>query len=229
MHPAARPMHTAILPTLHATAMDLPDLPLATRNLLAAVTTQLVARIFPETPLAPIAANLPHVLQALNAAGLNDAPMLLAALGTIRAEAECFEPLREGISAFNTSPGGTPFDLYDHRADLGNQGPPDGARFCGRGFVQLTGRANYGRYAASTGLDLLGNPELACEPGPASTLLDRFLADRAPAIRRALAAGDLARARRLVNGGTNGLTRFTAAIRLGAPLLAPPYRAESLA
>lgn len=33
--------------------------------------------------------------------------------------------------------------LYEDRSDLGNTQPGDGARFHGRGFVQLTGRRNY--------------------------------------------------------------------------------------
>lgn len=179
----------------------------------------LVQRLFPATPLANIAANLPHVLAALAAARLADKPMLLMAFATIRAETGSFQPLSEGISRFNTSPNGHPFDLYDHRADLGNQGPPDGASFRGRGFVQLTGRANYTHYAHATGHDLVANPDLANQPGIAAELLTRFLADKESAIRRALAADDLAAARRLVNGGTHGLDAFTAAYRTGDQLL----------
>jgi putative chitinase len=33
--------------------------------------------------------------------------------------------------------------MYEGRADLGNDTPGDGAKFHGRGFVQLTGRLNY--------------------------------------------------------------------------------------
>src|SRR5580704_15052028 len=171
--------------------------------------TQLVARIFPFTPIANIAANLPHVFAALAANSLADQQMLLVALATIRAEAESFLPLTESPSTFNTSPSGHPFDLYDHRRDLGNQGPPDGASFRGRGFVQLTGRANYTHYAKLIGHDLVANPDLAASPAVAAQLLARFLADKEPAIRRALADNDLAAARRLVNGGTHGLDRFT--------------------
>ena len=187
---------------------------------LSPITPRAIQPMFPATPAANLAANLPHVLAALTAAGLTDTPMLLMALATIRAEAESFLPIAEGISRFNTSPGGHPFDLYDHRADLGNQGPPDGASFRGRGFVQLTGRANYTRYAAELSLDLVLNPDLACEPATAARLLAHFLAARQTAIRHALAENNLAAARRLVNGGSHGLGRFTAAYQTGQTIFA---------
>ena len=187
---------------------------------LPTVTTDIVRKMFPVTPLAHIIANLPPVLNALTAANLADKQMVLMALATIRAETESFVPCAEGQSKYNTSPGGAAFCLYDNRHDLGNQGPPDGATFRGRGFIQLTGRANYTRYAADLGLDLVTNPSLACDPATAARLLAHFLATRQAAIRHALSNGDLASARRLVNGGTHGLDRFTAAYRAGSQLLA---------
>jgi peptidoglycan L-alanyl-D-glutamate endopeptidase CwlK len=212
-------MHTTI-DFIHATAI--PPQPILPSN---TPTPEQVHQLFPFTPLANIAANLPAVLAALAAANLGDLSMVLVALATIRAETASFLPIAEAESAFNTSPGGTPFDLYDHRKDLGNLGPPDGANFRGRGFVQLTGRANYTHFAQQIGQDLVANPALANQPAIAAELLARFLADKEPAIRAALAvpppAGpDLALARRLVNGGTNGLDRFTAAYQIGAKLLA---------
>jgi peptidoglycan L-alanyl-D-glutamate endopeptidase CwlK len=192
-----------------------------------AITATLIHPLFPATPLANIAANLPLVLSALAAANLTDTPMLLAALATIRAEAEPFLPLTEAESHFNTSSGGQPgavsghpFDLYDHRADLGNLGPPDGALFRGRGFVQLTGRSNYTHYARLLSLDLLAMPAIAAQPQPAARILAAFLAERQAPIRAALAQNDLVHARRLVNGGANGLNRFTAAYTAGLQLLA---------
>jgi peptidoglycan L-alanyl-D-glutamate endopeptidase CwlK len=185
----------------------------------AIVTLPLVARIFPDTPVANIAANLPAVLAALADASLADKAMLLVALATIRAETESFLPISEGRSQYNTSSGGAPFDLYDHRADLGNQGAPDGANFRGRGFVQLTGRANYTRFAHRTGLDLVNNPALANQPAIAAQLLACFLAASEAPIRQALAANSLAAVRRLVNGGTNGLDRFTSAFQIGSSLI----------
>ena len=185
-----------------------------------AVTSEIVARMFPATPAANIRANLPVVLNAL-APDLATKPMVLMALATIRAEAESFEPATEAVSAFNTSPGGRPFDLYDARRDLGNQGPPDGERFRGRGFVQLTGRANYlarGR-AIGMGDQLVQNPGLANDPEIAARLLASLLKSRQKAILAALAKDDLAAARRLVNGGSAGLARFTDAYRRGQALI----------
>jgi peptidoglycan L-alanyl-D-glutamate endopeptidase CwlK len=185
------------------------------------VTVDFVAELFPFTPLRPIERHLPTVLAGLRAFGLTDKPMLLMALATIRAESEGFAPVEEAVSRLNTSPDGHPFDLYDQRRDLGNQGPPDGCRYRGRGFVQLTGRANYRHYGEALGLagGLVRHPGRAAEPGIAGRLLAAFLAERSRPIKEALLEGDLVRARRLVNGGTHGLERFAAAYRAGDRLL----------
>ncbi len=181
-----------------------------------------VCRMFPGTPVGNIETHLPAVLEALVGAAMADKIMVLMALATIRAETGEFLPISEGVSSFNTSPGGPPFDLYDHRADLGNQGPPDGERFKGRGFVQLTGRANYRQHGEAIGLgtQLLDNPDLANDPEIAARLLASFLKSREAAIRAAVAAGDLAQARKLVNGGSHGIDAFTGAWRTGDPLIA---------
>lgn len=193
-------------------------------SVLPRIDLELVAQLFPFTALDPLARNLPHVLAGLRAHGLVDKPMVLVALATVRAESEGFEPVDEAVTRFNTSPGGRPFDLYDHRADLGNEGPPDGERFRGRGFVQLTGRANYERASRRLGRgeDLLHAPETANEPATAGLILGHFLAERQLAIKEALLEGDLRRARRLVNGGLHGFERFREAYRRGERLLPDP-------
>jgi len=206
-----------------ATALGLAAIP-SIPSAIPDVSVHVVSQMFPLTPIGNIAANLPPVLDSLVAAKLADKGMVLVALGTIRAETESFEPISEGRSRFNTSPSGSPFDLYDNRQDLGNTGAPDGANFRGRGFVQLTGRANYTRYANEIGQDLVTHPELANDPQVAATILARFLSDREDRIREALAANpkDLATARRLVNGGSNGLDRFIDAFDRGMHLIPDP-------
>ncbi|HEV2913124.1 MAG TPA: hypothetical protein VGX92_07400 [Pyrinomonadaceae bacterium] len=47
---------------------------------------------------------------------------------------------------------------------LGNTQPGDGALFHGRGYVQLTGRRNYAKAKALTGIDLLAEPDRAKNP-----------------------------------------------------------------
>jgi peptidoglycan hydrolase-like protein with peptidoglycan-binding domain len=185
------------------------------------VTVDIVSKMFPGTPVANIKANLPVVLQALVDAGLADKSMVLMALGTIRAETASFRPISEGISKFNTTPGSHPFNLYDDRADLGNHGAPDGERFKGRGFVQLTGRANYQQHGAAIGLgnQLIDNPDLANQPDIAAKLLASFIKNKEQKIRNALNAGDLKTARRLVNGGSHGLAEFTQAFNIGKTLI----------
>ena len=132
--------------------------------------------------------------------------------------------LAEGQSRYNTSPDpkGHPFDLYDNRKDLGNTGPPDGAQFRGRGYVQLTGRANYATYGKSIGLkgQLIENPDLASEPAIAAKLLAAFLKNKERRIKEALLDWDFAGARRLVNGGSHGLDRFVDAYKTGIRLTA---------
>jgi len=54
---------------------------------------------------------------------------------------------------------------------LGNVEPGDGARFHGRGFVQLTGRANYADWSMRLDLDLLAEPDLALRPDIAARIL----------------------------------------------------------
>ena len=173
-----------------------------------------VRKLFPATKPANINRYLPYVVAALDSCGLRDRTMVCAALGTIRAESEGFLPISELPSQFNTRPGEAPFAAYDGRRDLGNTEPGDGARFKGRGFVQLTGRANYQLYGMLIGVDLVANPDLANAPEVAALLLAVILADRAETFRSALEAGRFAQARKLVNGGTHGLDRFKEVFRL---------------
>lgn len=92
------------------------------------------------------------------------------------------------------------YDIQGERPDkareLGNRLPGDGAKFAGRGYVQLTGRANYARYGLSD------TPDDAMKPAVAARILvegmegghftGKALADYLP--------GDYIGARRIING-----------------------------
>jgi hypothetical protein len=172
------------------------------------LTVGKVSQVFPATKPANIARYLPYISSALGVAHLTDPAMILGALGTIRAETEGFVPISEFQSKFNTAPGGPPYGLYDLRKDIGNGAPGDGAKYKGRGFVQLTGKANYVKYGKDVGLQLAAMPDMANSPEIAAVLLALFLQDKATAFRTAIAKDDYKAARRLVNGGSHGLDSF---------------------
>ena len=203
--------------TLSALAMDVTEndkRPDATTQF----TVGVVSDMFPSTTIGNIKKHLPLILAALKKLDLGDREMILMALSTIRAETEGFVPIDELQSRFNTPPGGPPYSLYDPREDLGNQGPTDGADFKGRGFIQLTGRANYTRLGPQVGADLVANPNLANDPEIAAALLATFLKKEERRIRGALLIDDLKEARRAVNGGTHGFERFADAFNIGRML-----------
>ncbi len=182
-------------------------------DITAQVTPAIVKSIFPAgTKLANITANLPFVLAGLRARQLGDRMMVLMSLATIRCETEGFVPIDEFKSKFNTSSGGSPFDLYDAGtsigARLGNTEPGDGPRFKGRGYIQLTGRSNYTRISAQIGVDLVSQPAMANDPATAGLILAQFLKNSETRIRNDLASDDLLDARKAVNGGSHGFPQF---------------------
>jgi hypothetical protein len=221
----------SILPS--ASSLLLPSLSSsAAGDWLSTITPAMVKLMFPVTPLGNIVKNLPYVISGLRWAGLTDRPMLLMALSTIRAETEGFVPISEGVSKYNTDPGQPPFDKYEPGTpvgkDLGNTQPGDGARFKGRGYVQLTGRDNYHRIGLQIGVDLVDNPDLANDAADAGKILAQFLLNHEEKVRAALAKNDLKAARIAVNGGTHGLAPFVDAYTCGQNAIpVPPIAAAA--
>lgn len=52
------------------------------------------------------------------------------------------------------------YDPANNGRRVGNSQPGDGGKYYGRGFIQLTGRQNYERYAKMSGYDIVTNPDL---------------------------------------------------------------------
>ncbi len=61
--------------------------------------------------------------------------------------------------------------------ELGNVRAGDGARYCGRGPVGITGRSNYRKQGAKLGIDLENSPELAEQPDIGARLLVEGMRD----------------------------------------------------
>ena len=96
--------------------------------------------------------------------------------------------------------------IYGGRTELGNVQQGDGARFIGRGYVHLTGRANYAAAGAALGLDLLGHPELAEEQAIATRIAIWFWRKHGARLSSAAQQGDVRTVTRIINGGLNGLS-----------------------
>jgi len=99
------------------------------------------------------------------------------------------------------------FARYEGRRDLGNIVAGDGARFHGRGIVQLTGRANYRRFGLAVGVDLEREPERAKEPEISLRVAFAYWRERG--CNAAADADEIVRVTTLVNGGRNGLAERT--------------------
>jgi putative chitinase len=151
-----------------------------------------------------VEANWPLIMAALDEFGIRSDLVEIAAAATVGTEVPHFEPISEmGGAAY--------LSRYDDRADLGNTEPGDGEMFKGRGYVQLTGRANYDAAGRALGLFLLDSPELVLEPHTAARVLAWFfLAHR---VADAANAQDWQLVRRRVNGGLNGWPTFSALVK----------------
>jgi predicted chitinase len=149
-------------------------------------------------------ANVKRYWPAIQAAcvehGLTDNASVIAVLATVGTEVAAFEPINEfgGPQYFTKN--------YEGRSDLGNTQPGDGVRYHGRGFIQLTGRANYRHYEQKLGVPLEAQPELALDAAIAARVLGCYFKDRG--IAADARKGDWQTVRRKVNGGLNGWDRF---------------------
>ncbi|MFP5501996.1 MAG: glycoside hydrolase family 19 protein, partial [Candidatus Sericytochromatia bacterium] len=152
-------------------------------------------------PLENVKANYPHIAAAMKEAGITDRNTMKGILATVFTEVGAkFAPIPEYASGA----------AYEGRSDLGNTQPGDGVRYKGRGYIQLTGRANYREYGRKLGIDLEGNPDLALQPKVAAKILVQYFQDRN--LDQMAQAGDWRGVRRGVNGGYNGWDTFIGAV-----------------
>jgi putative chitinase len=187
-----------------------------------------VHAMFPVRAHINVAKYFSIVERALDKYTLTETRMRLVVYATIRAETRWFEPVLERPSIRNTLriPAeyrrygeAASYNLYERRASLGNESFGDGERYMGRGFIQLTGRANYKKYGDLMGVDLVANPERANEPGVAAEVLALFIKQHEHKISSELDKDDLEAVRKIVNGGANGLEDFVSAYRKGVGLI----------
>lgn len=158
-------------------------------NLGYMLTDELIKRIDPR-----VKGSYSNVLvPAMVAGDIITPPRITAFLAQILHETGGFQFMRELASG----------QAYEGRKDLGNTQPGDGPKFKGRGFIQLTGRANYEKAGKDLKLDLVGNPDLAARPDIAARTAVWFWTQKK--LNARADAGDFLGITRAINGGTNGL------------------------
>lgn len=165
---------------------------------------------------APFVALASGLLPWLGLGAINSPLRLRHFLAQSAVETWAFTTLREK----SDGTGDAYFARYDGNKALGNTQPGDGARFKGRGFLDLTGRGNYTACARRTGLDCVAHPELLEQPGPGAQSAMDFWSSR-PACNQRADADDIEGVTRAVNGGLNGLAdrqTYYARLSVLAPL-----------
>jgi predicted chitinase len=148
-----------------------------------------------------VARTWPVIEEALEQEGLDDVPSQIAVLATVATEVgPSLRPIKEygGRSYFT--------QMYEGRSDLGNTRPGDGARFHGRGYIQLTGRANYRAYGSRLGVPLEDRPDLALRPKVGARVLAEYFEERG--IDDDARRGQWRETRLKVNGGYNGWSHY---------------------
>lgn len=89
--------------------------------------------------------------------------------------------------------------------ELGNTDPGDGYKHRGGGALQLTGKAGYKRVSEITGLDLVNNPNLINNEAYFLSAIAEFQYNNIWPLMMDLSPKNIARVRRKINGGLNGI------------------------
>jgi putative chitinase len=75
-------------------------------------------------------------------------------------------PTLESAKDYARQPERIASKVYANRMGNGNEASKDGFKYLGRGFIQLTGKANYLEFDKSVPEDILANPELVATKYP---------------------------------------------------------------
>lgn len=158
---------------------------------------RITQQVCPGSELADLRENLPFIFRAMASAGLTSKNQIVGVIATIYVETTIMKPVPE-------SGGGGRYEGWCE--ELGNCQPGDGDLYKGRGYIQLTGRANYERTAKISGIDLVNNPDLAMEPETAANIFMLYWNGTTSDRRcdEAAEAGDWPTVRLYVNGSSTG-------------------------
>ena len=144
-------------------------------------TPETVAKVL-GSPLQNVKANYPILKQYLAEFGVTSDAGLIVALATVGCEAKSFLPVREAYWLSLEAANKWFMAHYDVSGKnpklartLGNVIVGDGKTFCGRGFIQTTGRGNYRALTHILGIDMEKNPDVLLTPVAASKAMGYYL------------------------------------------------------
>lgn len=174
------------------------------------IPINVICKAFPGSQ-ANVAKYYPIICEELAKKGITNPRVVAAAIANLRSETCTFKPITERASRLSDRDGQKPYDYSKYNSRLGNRPKTNDAQtYCGRGFIQLTGRANYEKYGKKIGEDLVKNPEKANDPRIAAKIFAAYISDK----KGILETGSEAEIRAAVNGGQNGKEAFKVAYRI---------------
>lgn len=177
---------------------------------LAPVTLAQLRQLAPRLGEARARQLLPGLHRAMSEADLRTVRRRAAFLAQVLVESD-------GLTAREEYASG---EAYEGRENLGNTQPGDGRRFKGRGWIQLTGRANYREAGKALGLALEARPELAATDTGGWRVAAWYWRSRS--LNQWADSGTLEDFRRVtyrINGGQNGATKREAEWRRALSIL----------
>lgn len=150
-------------------------------------------------PIGLIRENWPAIYAELATRGIGQRAVLAAALATTAVEtAHTFAPVEEAFWMSEQW-------RWDNLIYEGGHG------WWGRGYIQLTHRANYETYGSATGFDLVGLPNLALLPDVAAAIFAEYF--RRAGVAEAAQREDWREVRRRVQGADAGLDELLRIVR----------------
>jgi hypothetical protein len=146
----------------------------------------------------------PLIMNALEEKGIDTVDMALYAFATVKIET--------GVTVNGKNMTCAPIEEIGkgHGRYMVN-----GRNYYGRGYIQLTWDFNYKNYGRRLGVNLYGNPSKALDPKIAARVLAEYLYQNKDRLNHDFKTGNIADARKVVNGGTNGLWSFKKSLNAG--------------
>jgi putative chitinase len=116
-------------------------------------------------------------------------------------------PTLESAKDYARQPERIASKVYANRMGNGNEASKDGFKYLGRGFIQLTGKANYIEFDKSVPEDIMANPELVATKYPLASAAWFWNKNGLNEIADKGATDAVVKSiTKRVNGGTIGLT-----------------------